>query len=159
MNLLLPVAFLSGSPGMSELLLISAVVLLLFGPKRLPEIARMIGRTLDELRKASQDFRDQIMQIDESVTKDVVDDFSDIASDYSDDDYLDADAADSCEDEYLSYEDDSGAEDFDAMPEDEPSSAESDVKKAGSDSGSSIAASENDEIAEDDGETKHDLAG
>ena len=60
-----PMSFLSGAPGAGEIILIFVVILLLFGPKRLPEIARMIGRTLDELRKASQDFKDQIMAIDE----------------------------------------------------------------------------------------------
>ncbi len=65
MNLSFPVSFLSGAPGAGEMILIFVVILLLFGPKRLPEIARMIGRTLDELRKASQDFKDQIMAIDE----------------------------------------------------------------------------------------------
>jgi TatA/E family protein of Tat protein translocase len=58
--------FLSGSPGMGELLLLSAVILVLFGPRRLPEVARMIGRAMQELRRASQDFRDQVMRIDVS---------------------------------------------------------------------------------------------
>lgn len=67
MSVAFPTAFLSGAPGAGEMILIFAVILLLFGPKRLPEIARMIGRTLDELRKASQDFKDQIMAIDEDA--------------------------------------------------------------------------------------------
>ena len=58
------VAFLSGSPGWGELVLLFFVVLVLFGPRRLPEIARMIGRVLEEMRKASQDFRDNIMNIE-----------------------------------------------------------------------------------------------
>lgn len=56
--------FLSGSPGMGELLLVFAVVLILFGPRRLPEIAKLIGRAMEELRRASQEFRDQLMRID-----------------------------------------------------------------------------------------------
>lgn len=60
----LPVAFLS-SPGMGEMLVILAVVLILFGPKKLPEIARTIGRIMEEMRRASQDFRDQLMRIDQ----------------------------------------------------------------------------------------------
>ena len=55
--------FLTGPPGPGELILLFVVVLVLFGPKRLPEIARMLGRTMDELRRASRDFRDQIMEI------------------------------------------------------------------------------------------------
>ncbi len=62
-----PLSFIGGVGG-TELVVLFVVILVLFGPKRLPEIARMIGRTLDELRNASQDFKDQVMQIkDESV--------------------------------------------------------------------------------------------
>jgi Tat protein translocase TatB subunit len=66
-----PLAFLSGSPGWGELLLVFAVVLVLFGPRRLPELARMIGKALEELRRASQDFRNEVMRIDTDV-KDTV---------------------------------------------------------------------------------------
>ena len=58
-------AFLSGAPGPGELIVIFLAILVLFGPKRLPEIARMVGKTLNDLRRASQDFKDQIMTIDE----------------------------------------------------------------------------------------------
>ena len=64
MNLFLP-AFIAGAPGAGELALLFVVILLLFGPKRLPEIARMIGRTFDEMRRASQEFRDQLMGMGE----------------------------------------------------------------------------------------------
>lgn len=60
-------AFLGGAPGPGELILLFVVVLVLFGPKRLPEIARMIGRTLEELRRASHDFKDQVMRIGTEV--------------------------------------------------------------------------------------------
>lgn len=63
-------AFLTGSPGTGELILLCLAILLLFGPKRLPEMARNIGKLLDQLRRASQDFRDQIMQIEVSTTND-----------------------------------------------------------------------------------------
>lgn len=41
--------------GMMELLLILVVALMLWGPGRLPEIARKIGRTIHALRKATFD--------------------------------------------------------------------------------------------------------
>ena len=41
-----------------ELLLILAIVLLLFGGKRLPELSRSIGESLKELRKASSSAED-----------------------------------------------------------------------------------------------------
>lgn len=43
--------------GGSEVLLIFVLALLVFGPRKLPEIGRTIGRTLAEFRKATQDFR------------------------------------------------------------------------------------------------------
>ncbi|MBN2302372.1 MAG: twin-arginine translocase TatA/TatE family subunit [Lentisphaerae bacterium] len=62
----LPLGFLIGTPGSGELLILFLVILLLFGPRRLPDIARTIGKIAEELRRASQDFRDQIMKISES---------------------------------------------------------------------------------------------
>lgn len=43
--------------GMWELLLIFVVALLIFGPKRLPELARTLGKGLAEFRRASFDLR------------------------------------------------------------------------------------------------------
>ncbi len=40
-----------------EMLLIGVVALLVFGPKRLPELARSMGRGLAEFRRASSDLR------------------------------------------------------------------------------------------------------
>ncbi len=50
---------------MGELLVVFVVVLVLFGPRRLPEIARSIGRVLNELRRGSQEFKDHLMSMDE----------------------------------------------------------------------------------------------
>ena len=65
MSHLVPIALLAGPPGPGEYLLLLVAVLLLFGPKRLPEIVRSLGRIMAELRRASQDFRDEIMRIEE----------------------------------------------------------------------------------------------
>jgi TatA/E family protein of Tat protein translocase len=46
---------------MPELILILVVALLVFGPNRLPELARSLGRGLAEFRRASSDLRDQLM--------------------------------------------------------------------------------------------------
>lgn len=46
-----------GSIGFPELLLILVIALLLFGPKKLPEIGRTFGRSLAELKKASNDLK------------------------------------------------------------------------------------------------------
>jgi len=43
--------------GTSELLLILVVALIFFGPRKLPQISRQIGKSLAEFRKASEDFK------------------------------------------------------------------------------------------------------
>ncbi|MDP1808052.1 MAG: twin-arginine translocase TatA/TatE family subunit [Actinomycetota bacterium] len=40
--------------GIPELLIILVVVLVIFGPKKLPELGKAIGSTLRELRKSNQ---------------------------------------------------------------------------------------------------------
>jgi len=61
MSVTFPMAFL-GAPGPFEMLLVFAVALMLFGAKRLPEIARTIGSIVTEMRRASRDFQDQVMK-------------------------------------------------------------------------------------------------
>ncbi len=46
-----------GSIGGPELIIIFAVALLVFGPRKLPELGRTIGRGLAEFRKAASDLR------------------------------------------------------------------------------------------------------
>jgi len=49
-----------GSLGFPELLFILVLALLIFGPKRLPEIGRTIGKGLAEFRRASNDLKRSI---------------------------------------------------------------------------------------------------
>ena len=49
-----------GSLGLPEILFILVLALLLFGPKRLPEIGRTIGKGLGEFRRATNDLRRSI---------------------------------------------------------------------------------------------------
>ena len=49
-----------GSLGIPELLLIFAVALIVFGPKRLPEIGRTLGKAMGEFKKATDDFKNTI---------------------------------------------------------------------------------------------------
>jgi len=46
--------------GFSEMVFIVVLALLLFGPRRLPEIARTWGKFMAEFRKASNEFQGQI---------------------------------------------------------------------------------------------------
>jgi len=43
-----------------EMIFLFLLVLILFGPKKMPEIARQIARVLNEFRRASNEFRSQI---------------------------------------------------------------------------------------------------
>ena len=49
-----------GSLGVPELLLIFVVILIVFGPRRIPEIGRMLGKALGEFRKATDDLKNTI---------------------------------------------------------------------------------------------------
>jgi len=55
-----PLAFFPGSPGPVEVLVVCVLILLLFGARRLPEVARTLGAVFTDLRRSAQDFRDQI---------------------------------------------------------------------------------------------------
>lgn len=46
--------------GFQEMLVIGVLALLVFGPGKLPELGRMIGRALRELRRASEEFRSTV---------------------------------------------------------------------------------------------------
>ena len=46
--------------GMPELILILVVALIVIGPKKLPDMARSLGRALNEFKSATQDFKDSI---------------------------------------------------------------------------------------------------
>jgi sec-independent protein translocase protein TatA len=49
-----------GSIGMPELILIFVVALLVFGPKKLPELGRSLGKGLAEFKRASDDLKKTI---------------------------------------------------------------------------------------------------
>mgnify|MGYP006293180107 FL=1 len=60
-------------PGMSgpfEVLLILFVVLLLFGSKRLPDLARSLGRSLSEFKRGREEGEKATRRLDESPDED-----------------------------------------------------------------------------------------
>jgi len=72
--------------GFPELLLIFVIALIVFGPKKLPELGRSLGRALPEFKEASEEFQesmkaemkevektaqlDELKKIGENITKD-----------------------------------------------------------------------------------------
>ena len=53
----MPLLLILDSLGTSEFLLILGVALIFFGPRKLPQISRQIGKSLAEFRKASDEFK------------------------------------------------------------------------------------------------------
>jgi sec-independent protein translocase protein TatA len=54
----IPIAF--SMPGWPETLFILILILLLFGAKKLPELARGLGQSLNEFRKARDEFEHEV---------------------------------------------------------------------------------------------------
>lgn len=52
------IAFITSS---SQWFIVIVILLLIFGAKRLPEIARGLGKSLGEFKKARQEFEDEVM--------------------------------------------------------------------------------------------------
>ncbi len=48
-----------GSLGMPEILIILVIALIVFGPRKLPELGKSLGKSLAQFRRASEDFKRQ----------------------------------------------------------------------------------------------------
>jgi sec-independent protein translocase protein TatA len=59
-------AFIGGLGG-QEMIIIFLIVLLLFGAKKLPELARGVGKSMGEFKKAREDFEKEITRSEEEV--------------------------------------------------------------------------------------------
>lgn len=55
-----------GSLSFNEIFFIMVLALLIFGPKRLPQIGRTLGRAIGEFRRASSDFK-RSMEVEMSL--------------------------------------------------------------------------------------------
>ena len=49
-----------GSIGMGELLIIFVIALIVFGPRKLPELGRTLGKSLGQFKRASNDLRNTL---------------------------------------------------------------------------------------------------
>jgi sec-independent protein translocase protein TatA len=59
-----------GNLGFGELLLIGIALLLLFGPSKLPELGKALGKGLHEFKKASRELTDSVKDDTAESTKD-----------------------------------------------------------------------------------------
>ena len=55
------------TPGPTEWVLILVIVLVLFGAKKLPELARSLGQSMNEFRKAREEFDKELRQAGQDV--------------------------------------------------------------------------------------------
>lgn len=58
-----------GAPGMQEMIVIFLIVLLLFGAKKIPELARGVGKGMGEFKKAKTEFEREIKEGEEEGKK------------------------------------------------------------------------------------------
>ena len=65
-----PRFLLIGPLGWSELAIILVLVLIFFGPKRLPDVAEAIRKSLRKFKKVSKDVKDEIESSTEEITED-----------------------------------------------------------------------------------------
>ena len=76
-------AFIFETVGGTEWLVLLGVVLIIVGPKNLPAAARKMGQIMSTLRRAADEFKRQVMSMDQEVTKTVSDVTSDTPSETS----------------------------------------------------------------------------
>ncbi len=62
--------------GMQEMILILAIALIVIGPKKLPDLAKTLGRALGEFKKATNDFKESVSM--DSTLNEVKDEFKDL---------------------------------------------------------------------------------
>jgi sec-independent protein translocase protein TatA len=55
--------------GIPELLIIFVIALIVFGPKKLPDLGKSIGRAMAEFKKASEEFQESVREEMKEVEK------------------------------------------------------------------------------------------
>jgi len=58
-----------GPLGYPEMVVIFLIILLLFGAKKLPQLARGVGKSMGEFKKAKEEFEHEITRAEDEVAK------------------------------------------------------------------------------------------
>jgi TatA/E family protein of Tat protein translocase len=104
--------------GMPEMILILAVALIVIGPKKLPDLAKSLGRAMGEFKKATSDFK-ETMAIDSEI-KEVKETIDEIGDDLKDSMTFEAEPSGETEMDLQS----ASSENDDPTPETDPEKAE-----------------------------------
>ena len=142
------------SVGGGEWLVLLAVVLIVVGPRNLPAAARKMGQILSQLRRAADEFKRQIMTMDqemEKVVSDVKKDYINVAEDVDktvseaasvgEGDGSDPDLGDGGDRAYDYYGEDGYDETGESYSDDGPSREEHTAEEAPPDAGATEASS------------------
>ena len=113
-------AFVFESVGSGEWLVLLAVILIIVGPRNLPSAARKMGQVMSKLRRAADEFKRQLMTMDEEMKKtadEIKRDYIDIPEDSAGDRALSEAGEDSADEPVEEYE---GHDDYpDGYPEED----------------------------------------
>ena len=52
-------------PGATELIIVLVVILILFGPKKLPDLSRAVGKSIGEFKRGKKEVDAEIRKLDE----------------------------------------------------------------------------------------------
>lgn len=57
--------YLAWTPGPTEMIIILVAILLLFGPKKLPDLSRAIGKSIGEFKRGRREVDDELKKLNE----------------------------------------------------------------------------------------------
>jgi|GEM_PF-716993 len=64
-----PTFFLAYTPSLTELIIVLVIILILFGPKKLPDLSRAIGKSIGEFKRGRREVDDEMKSIHEDTTR------------------------------------------------------------------------------------------
>jgi len=73
LEIMIPNTLLIGLPGGSEWIFIGLAVLLLFGAKKIPELAKGLGKGIREFKDATKEVKDEIQKEGNEIKREIKD--------------------------------------------------------------------------------------